>query len=354
MTSDSEAAQAEWRVAWEKTLAAAENEGEVTIYGPFGTQYESAIRAFEKSYPKIKVNYVPGSGTVNSQRIMAERRAGKYLADAFISGPGSQLIMAKGNALAPVGEALILPEAKDQAAWLSGKHVYADPEERYVFVFAGDVSYSFGVYNKNQVKADEIKSHWDVLNPKWKGKLVTLDPRGQGLLQVLRGTYYNRKLGADFLRRLFTEMDIVVQRDTRLMIDWVAGGKYAIYLFARENDMREAKSKGLPVETLVAPPDEQFVTAGFGYLTLLADPAHPNAVKIFVNWMVSREGQLQWQKETDSNSMRTDIPKDMITDQQNVPQKGIQYLIAASPQYSDTEADHQARQGSIAPLKHVT
>src|SRR5688500_9603648 len=61
---------------WEKAVGAAENEGQVTIYGPPGINYQNAIGAFREAFPKIKLVYVPGSGTDNAHRLMAERRAG--------------------------------------------------------------------------------------------------------------------------------------------------------------------------------------------------------------------------------------------------------------------------------------
>jgi len=62
---------------------------------------------------------------------------------------------------------------------------------------------------------------------------------------------------------------------------------------------------------------------------------HPNAAKVFINWLLSREGQLQWQKKSDNNSLRMDIPKDMLTDQRTIPKAGEKYLNASLPQYED-------------------
>jgi ABC-type Fe3+ transport system substrate-binding protein len=62
---------------------------------------------------------------------------------------------------------------------------------------------------------------------------------------------------------------------------------------------------------------------------------HPHAGRIFVNWLLSKEGQLQWQRKTDNNSLRTDIAKNMLSDQRSVPRQGIKYLNASLPQYED-------------------
>ena len=76
-----------WQVEWEKTLKAAEAEGEVTVYV---VDYPRlTVSQFQKAYPKIKLNLVDGpSGPALSSRLMAERRAGKYQADLYIGGQG--------------------------------------------------------------------------------------------------------------------------------------------------------------------------------------------------------------------------------------------------------------------------
>jgi iron(III) transport system substrate-binding protein len=66
------------KAEWERAIAAAEQEGQVTIYGPPGITYQNAINAFQDAFPKIKLVYVAGSGTNNAQRLVTERRAGKY------------------------------------------------------------------------------------------------------------------------------------------------------------------------------------------------------------------------------------------------------------------------------------
>jgi ABC-type glycerol-3-phosphate transport system substrate-binding protein len=334
-TAGTGAAQFDWKREWGKTLATAETEGQVTVYAPPGKQYQDALMAFQEAYPRIKLNYVPGSGADNSQRLLAERRAGKYLADVVVSGSGTTAILAKGGVFEPLPPSLILPENKDPSHWFASNHQYADPQNQYVFIMQGNVDTRIGAYNTKLVDPKEIKSHRDVLNPKWKGKMVAYDPRERGHIQNMRGIYYNPVLGGEFLRRLFTEMDVTTGRDQRQMMDWVGSGKFPIYLFATNYDADEAARKGLPVGVLDAPPEEGYMSGGFGHLAIVNKTPHSHAAAIFVNWLLSKEGQLQWQRKTDNNSLRTDISKNMLTDQRSVPRQGIKYLNASLPQYED-------------------
>lgn len=331
------AAQSDWKREWEKTLAAAQEEGQVTVYAPPGRQYQEAISNFQSAFPKIKLSYVPGSGANNSQRLFAERRAGKFLGDVFVSGSGTMVVLYQGKTLDPLPPALILPENKNPSLWFGKKHQYADPEGQYIFIMQGNVQNSIGAYNTKLVDPREIKSHWDVLKPKWKGKIVAYDPRERGHIQNMRGIYYNPVLGGEFFRRLFTEMDVVVGRDQRQMLDWVAGGKFQIYLFATEYDVEQAAKQGLPVAVLESLPEEGYMSAGFGHLALINKAPHPNGAKVFANWLLSREGQLHWQKISDNNSLRIDIPKDMLTNPRRVPKEGVNYLNASLPQYANVK-----------------
>ena len=75
-------AQSDWKKQWEATVEAGRKEGEVVIYGPHNPAYQQVWAIFQKSYPEVKFSFVPGRGSDHAQRIVAERRAGKFLADS--------------------------------------------------------------------------------------------------------------------------------------------------------------------------------------------------------------------------------------------------------------------------------
>ena len=60
-----------------------------------------------------------------------------------------------------------------------------------------------------------------------------------------------------------------------------------------------------------------------------------NAARVFANWLLSKEGQLAWQSKSDNNSLRMDIPKNMLTDKFAIPEAGGGYLVASLPEYRD-------------------
>src|SRR4026209_966732 len=86
LVSNSHAGQANWQKDWEQTLTAAKKEGQVTVYI---YRYEGLLQDFKRDFPGINVVAVTGRGTELSSRIMAERRAGKFLSDVDSGGTNS-------------------------------------------------------------------------------------------------------------------------------------------------------------------------------------------------------------------------------------------------------------------------
>jgi len=174
-------ANGDWKQDWEKTVAAAEKEGEVTMYAQSRAGVGKALLAFKDTYPKIKINFVGGSGSDLAKKIMAEKRAGKHLVDLSVGGGGTMvLVYHKAGHLQPIPPLLILSEVIDQTKWWSKKHLYSDPEGQHVFMAQGDAGSGIGAINTNFIKPGEIQSWWDLLAPKYRGKIVMTDPDSAG------------------------------------------------------------------------------------------------------------------------------------------------------------------------------
>ncbi len=334
-------AQDPWQVEWEKVVAAAQREGQVTIYGAPGSQYRGVYGDFRKAFRKIKVVTVQGWSTSLLPRISAERRAGKYLADVWISGTTTPIITLEPKGISgPLSPSLILPEVKDGSKWWGGKLVFIDRKEAYTALFQGNVSSGALSYNTKLVNPREISSYQDLLNPKWKGKIGSLDPRVPSpATGGIRFLYYSPEIGQEFLFRFYSEMDPVLGRQSRQMTDWLAKGRVSICLFCGSLD--DAKEQGLPVDDLENRHlgiDTLRISAGFGSISLINRAPHPDGAKVFINWLLSREGQTSWQRHVDSNSLRIDIQKDYLTDwQERVPKPGKTYLMTDHHKYLDME-----------------
>ena len=328
-------AESAWKAKWEKTLAAAHKEGRVSIYGQARYPWGAAIRAFEKAYPKIKLDFTGGRGSQLGPRIMAEKRANKHLVDIAIAGSGTQVrVYYRAGHLEPLRSAFILPEVEDASLWWQQKHHYADPEKRFVFAMLGDVSARMGAYNTNLVKPGEVRSWWDLLDPRWKDKIVMPDPKARGNIGNWKFLYYSPILGPKFIKRLIGEMNVRFSVDERQMMDWLGSGKYPIHIMAKITNIDKAISQGLPVHPLLSQQEAGSMSTRSGHISFFRNAPHPNAARVYVNWALSRDGQLSWQKIAKANSLRTDIPKDMIPPE-IVPKEGKQYLHTSDPRYFD-------------------
>jgi iron(III) transport system substrate-binding protein len=319
-TSAAQASQADaWKADWEKTLQAAKKEGELMLYG--SADFEKLFAEFHKKYPEIKVTGVYGRGADVAKRLMAERRGEKFLADLYVNGMTTGYnVFYKAKALDAIPPLLVLPEVTDASKWYQGKLHFIDPEKQHLLNINGETRIVLA-YNTQLVNAAEIKSYWDVLNPKWKGKIVAYDPRLGGAGDAMRFFYHSKSLGPEFIRRVLTETDLVISTDTRQMGDWLAGGKFALSIFApiSRMDVDVMQVQGLPVSWFDPGQLKEgaYITAGSGGVALINKAPHPNAAKVALNWLLSREGQIAYQRIfTEGNdgpdSLRTDIPKDKV------------------------------------------
>ena len=335
--------RADWKSDWDATVRAAEKEGQVTVsIGGYGAIIDSGV--FQRAYPKIKITHLTGAGTDLTQRIAAERRAGKYLVDVYNGGGNSLFhVLYTGKMLDPIKPALMLPEVMDTSKWWEAKHKYADKERRYVFVYEANVAAGAGAaYNTQLLDPLEFKSYWDFLNPKLKGKILSTDVRkvrGSGIpWQFL---YYHPDLGPKFLRRLFGEMDVTLTADLRQAIDWIATGKFIVCIPVQGGTVYKAKNQGLPVEQFDSYHFKEGVnlSSAFGSLALMNHAPHPNAAKVFINWLLSREGQTVFQNVISvpgdaRNSRRIDVSKDHIPPDEQRPEK-MTYFDTDDPDTKD-------------------
>ena len=323
----------DWKTEWETTQRAAQKEGRLVVYGPPGVdQQRLYTEIFQQTFPKIKVNYTPGRMSEIMSRIMAEQRAGMRQADLVLGGTDSLLGTLKEKGfLQPIRPVLVLPEILDTAAWFKGKLWFADKEDKFIPMWRA-VPYTAACVNTNLVKPNELKSYWDLLQPKWKGKIISQDLRVGSARNQMYTLYARKDLGPEYLKRLYSEMDVTLSRNLPQIADWVAGGKFAIAIGGVDCD--DLAAKGLPVvpihlEGVAA------VGAGTDPASWLASSPNTNAAKVFLNWILSRDGQTQFQKLTRENSLRVDIPKEGIVNPFSILDPKREYLFTGLEEYKD-------------------
>jgi len=306
---------------WEEVVKAAEKEGEVTVYATNSVGDLQIIwDAFRKRFPKIKLNSVSISTTSEIvTKVMAERRATQFLVDVVLGAPGATYnSLQRGKALDPLPPALLLPEVTDLSKWWKGKHRYVDPEGQYVFVYQSSLYGPPVHYNTKMINLDSIRSVWDLLDPKWKGKMISLWPRANYVSTALLFMYHHPQIGPKFLERFYGgEMDLTYFSDFRQGTDWLASGKYPLCFLCR---LRRAMEQGLPVAE-ISPyhfKEAPGIGSNNGAIVLMNSAPHPNGARVFINWYLSRDGQIAFRQANNTiedettTSLREDLPLEVV------------------------------------------
>src|SRR4030095_8077718 len=187
---------------WESTLADAKKEGKVVVISDVAATLRDALTLeFQKKYG-IPVELFGSAGREVPPRIAAERKAGQFLWDIYIHGSTTALeAMIPMGAFDPLETSLILQDIKNPKTWRGGAIEYLDPGKMVVVMTPFQRGTIF--YNSKLVNAKEFTSHKDLLNPKWKGKLVVDDPRRGGPgVATFTFFYLHPELGQEFIRAL--------------------------------------------------------------------------------------------------------------------------------------------------------
>jgi len=309
-----------WQQEWEQCLTGAKKEGHVVVASSIGPEVRSSLsKAFTGKYG-VEVEFIQGRPTELIPKLMAERRAGIFSIDIFMGGPGAiDTSLAPAGVLELIDEELILPEVLDKKAWWGGDLLWFDPDQHYHLMFLTDPRYSITI-NTNLVKSNEIKSYRDLLNPKWKGKIAWFDPTVAGTGQAEFVGLANL-MDLQFLRDL-GKQELIFTRDSRLLAEWVARGKYPIGMGVKIESITEFIQAGAPISH--NPVAEGAFVSGTG-IALMKNVLNPNATKLFLNWLLSREGQIVASKAYGRQSAREDVPTDFLG-KFGVRKPGVKYL----------------------------
>jgi ABC-type Fe3+ transport system substrate-binding protein len=312
---------------WNEIVEAAKREGTVVVIGPQGSETRDAlVQGFQRKYPEIKVEHSGGRSA--STQAHRGAKSERYSVDLLVQGTTTVITgLMSVKAVIPIHSYLVGPNTRDASTWLNKKFSFADEAGQYNMVMSVYILPPF-VYNPTMMSPNEIKSWTDLLAPKWKGKMAARDPRlAGGGLAIATFWYASPKLGKDFIQKLFGAQDIAVSRDDRQLLDFVGQGKYPLAIGPSEVLAKEFIAKGLPVRQFnpEALQEGALTTAGNGALSIPKNPPHPNALKVYIDYLLSKEGQSEWSKAIGFASLRQDVPRDHVA-KYLIPKEGVQYL----------------------------
>jgi len=283
-------AQLTWQAEWDKTVASAKKEGKVVVGLPPSAELRRELEPVFKARFGFEMEVFPATGPQIANRVVTEGNAGMRYFDAFIFGSCTGVPLIKSGLFDAAENYFVLPEVKDAKNWWGG-HVFMDnvSQTRLFYSFISTKSTEGFWHNTTLAKAEELRSLDDLLDPKWKGKIGLSDPRVAGFGLSVWSCLWELK-GEEYLKKLVAQ-DLFVTQNLRQLAEALAKGRVAITLGIGVAQTEPFVKAGLPIKDLPEPREGTPSSNGYGTLAILKHPPHPNATKVFVNWLLSKDGQ---------------------------------------------------------------
>lgn len=312
---------------WNKIVEAARREGVVKCACPPRRDFALAFKkGFEEAYPGITLETTAATLPEFPLRVAKEQTAKMFLWDVYTFGPGAEIFDLKNKGgLESLWDYFALPEVLSDSAWVGGiKDRFLDVEQKHIFGIFFTIS--TGSINRDALPDLKIKSFEELLNPALKGKLISVDPRVGGSGESLAAATYQR-YGREGLKKLFVDQDVLLVKGNLEVAEQVVRKARPISLTSVSPDsqirFKEAGMK-LNLEDLFIPELARAGTNG-SCPAIFKNPPHPNATKVFINWLLSRDGQKVISSARGEPSARIDVPP---VSPEDAPKPGVKYLNA--------------------------
>jgi iron(III) transport system substrate-binding protein len=319
---------ANFETEWAKLIAAAQQEGTLSIAsgGAPSRQYRPVVDVFSKKF-NLKVEVSTGNATDTVNRVLAERKAGKFTVDvALISSRENQQRLVPSDSLVPLTSLLFHPDVLDMSAWYKKRHMYADKFGKFALIYHAGLEDQYEAwYNTDKIKEAEIATlakQTDIFDPKWKGKIA-----GQGMgdpsgIRQMIDSYFEPDRGPEWVRRYMTTTGVTFTDDRRILETWLVNGRFPVhYIATGTEDYIALARKGLPIKPHYMIKKVGVLRAsGSGCcISAFANAPHANAAKLFINWFLTKEGQTATHTlipNLDRASLRNDVPFGEVLPQQ--------------------------------------
>jgi iron(III) transport system substrate-binding protein len=232
---------------------------------------------FRREFPSIEIDLFRTGATSLQNKIVTEARVGRHSWDIANFNGEFVLELVKQKLIAPYvspQQAMLEDDFKDKNGYWTGLH--AQP------IVLG--------YNTRLVKKEEVPTSYEaLLDSRWKGKKISIDNEGFGLLKGLESAW-QRQRALDYLKKLASQ-DPVPMRGNTHRVQLVAAGEYPL-LIAYAHSIEAAKHAGAPIDWVSLEP----VPVQLSVIMMAANAPHPNSTKRFIDFLLSREAQITMRK----------------------------------------------------------
>jgi iron(III) transport system substrate-binding protein len=251
----------------------AKKERQLVVYTSMTVdQMQHILNAFKAKYPFIEPSMFRAVGERLLTKILTETQSGRYEFDVVQSAETQAYVLQKSKLLARYSS----PEAK------SLPKNFVDPQGHWaaVYIMPNVVGFNTKLVNRQDVPKDEQ----DLLDPKWKGK-IGMDPtKPEWFAWVLKRM--GREQGLGYMRKLAAQ-ELRLHPGLSLLTNLLAAGEFPLALNTYLHNVEEVKKKGGPADWVAFDP----VFTKFQPIEMSAKAPHPNAAKLFIDFVLSFEGQ---------------------------------------------------------------
>lgn len=317
---------------WNNLVAVARQEGALSLATYAGGGYRKVVEDFQAAFPGIAVEHQQFQSSSRDfvPRLLQEQKANLFTWD-IATMPNVEMLrqVRPAGGLEPLRPLLVRADVLDDASWSGGfARGFPDFEAKWGYVPIA-IRIARVWVNTDLVKDGEVRTIEDLIDPKWKGKIVAADPRTKGS-GYSPATVMRLKSGRDdVLKQFFKDQEPTILTDTRQLTEVMVRGKFAIGFGAVDkvilgDFLDQGVGQQLKPLDLTA---TDTVTGDTNCLWYLARAPHPKAAQVFANWLLSQPGQASFSQNVMVNSRRTDVP---IADPDAAPTPGVDYITSDS------------------------
>jgi len=297
----------------------ARKEGDVVWYTAMSTQDADALRRlFQETHPGITLTVLRQTGEKIRTRILSETQAKKFAWDVV------SFNLLDMQALNSEG---LLAQYRSRETASGFPPGAVDPEGRWAAIYQRQ--YVLG-YNTHLVAPEQVPKDWsDLLTPSWQGKLALdeSDVEWYGTMIEAMG----RERGPEFMRALARQKPTFRRGHTLLMSLLIAGDFPLGVVFASE--VEQAKRAGAPVDWVRT---TNPVVTSASLMAISVKAPHPNAARVFADFLLSAQGQAEIQRHGRS-PVRTDLAMGAMA----VPSNPYYVSPRLAAQFSALEREYQ-------------
>lgn len=250
----------------------ARKEGTVQLYFT-GTAADAEViqKLFGQKYPFLKIDSFTGTDEVITNKILTEARAGKTVADYIYVNTNQMALLLK--------QGLVMKYDSPERQFYPD---YAKDKENYWTIRR--FSLHAMVYNTKLVPKAEAPKRWeDLLDPKWKGKMGIEAACYDWFTYTMK--IMGKDKGLDYMKKL-GQQDLSLRKGHSTLLSFVVTGELHVGVMVYQDVTQREMDKGAPVQWVLANP----VSVNASPCALLKDAPHPNAGKLFMDWVLSEEG----------------------------------------------------------------